>query len=78
MPTKAECGATDLYNAYTQWTTFQAPDEKVKSVRSFGFEMNDHGFKRDREKDTRKKKYIGIRLKNQTEIIRESEKRRCV
>jgi putative DNA primase/helicase len=70
----ARCGATDLYNAYTQWTNAQGSEEKTISIRAFGFEMNDHGFKRDREKCTRKKIYLGIRLKTQTEILQRSEK----
>lgn len=59
----AKCGATDLYNAYTQWHSWQAPDEKVKPQRSFGFEMSDHGFKRDKDRDTKLRIYLGIRLK---------------
>lgn len=59
----ASCGATDLYNEYAKWHAWQAPEEKTKSQRAFGFEMNDHGFKRDRDEATRKKIYSGIRLK---------------
>jgi hypothetical protein len=56
-------GATDLYDAYVQWHSWQAPEEKVKSQRSFGFEMADHGFNRDRDPATKRKIYLGIRLK---------------
>jgi putative DNA primase/helicase len=56
-------GATDLYDAYVQWHSWQAPEEKVKSQRSFGFEMADHGFMRDRDPATKRKIYLGIRLK---------------
>jgi putative DNA primase/helicase len=59
----ATCGATDLYTAYTQWHSWQAPEEKAKSQRSFGFEMDDHGFYRDRDPATKRKIYKGIRLK---------------
>jgi len=59
----AECGATDLYNAYTFWHNMNAPDEKCKSVRSFGLEMNDHGFVRTKNKTTGRKNYVEIRLK---------------
>jgi putative DNA primase/helicase len=58
----AACGATELYNAYTQWHSWQAPEEKAKSQRAFGFEMDDHGFKRDRDGTTKRKIYCGIRL----------------
>ncbi|MGB8219518.1 MAG: phage/plasmid primase, P4 family [Methanoregula sp.] len=61
---RATCGATDLYNVYVKWCSTEAPDEKVKSPRSFGFEMNDHGFKRDRDGATKRKIYLGIRPKN--------------
>ncbi len=56
-------GTTDLYNAYTTWSSMVAPGEKIKSQRSFGFEMNDHGFKRDRDPRTKRKIYLGIRFK---------------
>jgi len=59
----ATCGATDLYSDYVKWHSWQEPEEKVKSQRSFGFEMNDHGFKRDRDSATKRKIYKGIRLK---------------
>jgi len=59
----ATCGATDLHAAYLKWMNTEAPEEKVKSQRAFGFEMNDHGFKRDRDAATRKRIYYGIRLK---------------
>jgi len=59
----ATCEATDLYQDYVKWMGMEAPDEKVKSQRGFGFEMTDRGFKRDRDGATRKKIYIGIRLK---------------
>jgi putative DNA primase/helicase len=62
----ATVGATDLYNGYKLWM-LQAPEEKVKSPRAFGFEMNDRNFKRDRNRDTKRKEYTGIRLKNLAE-----------
>jgi len=64
----AATGATDLYNAYKLWHELNAPDEKCKSVRSFGFEMSDHGFERTKDKTTGRKNYVGIRLKNQPGI----------
>jgi putative DNA primase/helicase len=57
------CGATDLYNTYTKWANMVAPDEKVKSQRGFGYEMNDHGFKRDKDSATKLWIYHGIRPK---------------
>ena len=60
----ATCGATDLYNAYVKWHSWEAPEEKVKSQRSFGFEMNDRGFYRDRDPATKRKIYHGLRLQN--------------
>jgi putative DNA primase/helicase len=56
-------GATELYNEYTQWMSWQAPEEKVKSPRTFGFEMGDRQFKKGRNKRTKRKEYTGIRLK---------------
>lgn len=56
------CGATDLYQAYVKWHIDIAPDEKAKSQRSFGFEMTDRGFKRERDGATKRKLYLGIRL----------------
>ncbi|MFA5346927.1 MAG: phage/plasmid primase, P4 family [Methanoregula sp.] len=56
-------GATELYNSYVKWMNTEAPEDKIKSQRAFGFEMNDHGFKRDRDQATRKWIYHGIRLK---------------
>ena len=62
----AATGATDLYNEYKNWHNMNAADEKCKSVRSFGFEMGDHGFGRTKDKTTGRKNYVGIRLKSQT------------
>ena len=64
----AATGATALYTAYKQWHNMNAAEEKCKSVRSFGFEMGDHGFERDRDRVTKRTVYLGIRLKNQKEI----------
>jgi putative DNA primase/helicase len=63
IETTATCESTDLYLDYTKWMGMEAPDEKVKSQRIFGFEMNDRGFKRDRDSATGRKIYHGIRLK---------------
>ncbi|NMB77828.1 MAG: hypothetical protein GYA23_01890 [Methanomicrobiales archaeon] len=60
---KISCGATDLYQAYMKWHNTEAPEENLKSPRAFGFEMNDHGFKRDRDWATKRKIYLGIRVK---------------
>ena len=57
------CEATELYQDYVKWMSMEAPEEKVKSQRAFGFEMGDHGFKRDRDGATKRKIYHGIRLK---------------
>ena len=57
------CEATSLYQAYTKWMGFEAPEEKLKSQRSFGFEMTDRGFKRTRDTATGRKIYTGIRPK---------------
>jgi putative DNA primase/helicase len=59
----ATCEASDLYQDYTKWMGMEAPEEKVKSQRAFGFEMGDRGFKRDRDLATKRKIYFGIRLK---------------
>jgi len=59
----AKSGATELYTAYTNWSNTEAPEEKVISQRAFGFEMNDHGFKRERDASTKRKIYHGLKLK---------------
>jgi len=58
------CEATSLYQAYTKWIAWEAPEEKPKSQRGFGFEMGDRGFKRDRDSATKRKIYTGIRPKS--------------
>lgn len=58
---KEHCEATSLYQTYTKWMNMEAPEEKLKSQRSFGFEMNDRGFKRNRDSATKRKIYTGIR-----------------
>lgn len=59
------CEATSLYQTYLKWMNYEAPDDKhPKSQRAFGFEMNDRGFKRDRDDATKRKIYHGIRPKN--------------
>jgi putative DNA primase/helicase len=71
----AATGATDLYNAYKNWHNMNAADEKCKSVRSFGFEMGDHGFERTKDRTTGRKNYTGIRLKSQTVFENENTKK---
>jgi len=71
-------GATDLYNAYKNWHNMNAPDEKAKSVRAFGFEMADHGFERIKSTTTGRRSYVGIRLKTQSEIQTDFKERESV
>ena len=58
------CESSSLYEAYRKWMGWEAPDEDIISQRKFGFEMNDRGFKRDKDSATGRKIYHGIRPKN--------------
>lgn len=56
-----EIRASDLYDAYKSWNTYNG-DEKPMSSTKFGRLLHDKGIQRDRKSDG--KYYIGLKLKS--------------
>ncbi len=67
---RAESGAKELYDRYTEWTALSG--ERKKSKKVFGLELKERGFETQKDSKTRRLTYLGIGLLASSEALRSS------